>query len=97
MDLQRSLFCATASQSSSSYSKTPVEAAALDTGLGKPGGIIERRRFEGSDDAGKRTVVICFTSSRLKRARQEARFGALGGLGVGTLTSLPSILLEIHR
>lgn len=97
LGLHRSLFCATASQSSSSYSKTLGEAAALGTGLGNPGGIRRRRRrfFEGNE-SGKRTAVIGFTSSSLKREGRGPCFGAFGVLGVATLTSLPSILLKIQ-
>jgi hypothetical protein len=95
LEIQRSLFCATASQSSSSYSRTLGEAATFGTGLGNPGGIKRRRRFEGNE-SGKRTAVIGFTSSSLKRECRGPCFGAFGVLGVATLTSLPSILLKFQ-
>lgn len=95
LDLQRSLFCATASQSSSSYRKTLGDEAALHAGLGSHGGTQRRRRFEGKgvEDSGKRTAVIGFTSTSLRRERRAACFGALGVLGVETCTSLPLILM----
>jgi len=98
LDLQRSLFCATASQSSSSYRKTLGEGAALHTGLGSPGGTERRRRFEGKGvgDSWKRTAVIGFTSTSLRRESRAACFGALGVLGVETRTSLPSILMSMQ-
>jgi len=98
LDPQRSLFCATASQSSSSYRKTRGDGAALDTGLSSPGGTERRRRFEGKEveDSWKRTAVIGFTSTSLRRERRAACFGARGVLGVETRTSLPSILLNMQ-